>query len=28
VLRDEGVTDFTQYAVTPGTKLYNDLFLE
>lgn len=28
VLRDEGVTDFERYAVTPGTALYNDLFLE
>jgi citronellol/citronellal dehydrogenase len=28
VLRDAGVTDFDQYAVTPGTRLFNDLFLE
>jgi citronellol/citronellal dehydrogenase len=28
VLRQEGVTDFEQYAVSPGTKLYKDLFLE
>ena len=28
VLREEGVTDFMQYAVTPGAKLYTDLFLE
>jgi citronellol/citronellal dehydrogenase len=28
VLREEGVTDFAQYAVTPGAKLYTDLFLE
>ncbi len=28
VLRAEGVTDFEDYAVTPGTALYNDLFLE
>ena len=27
VLRDHGVTDFEQYAVSPGTPLYNDLFL-
>ena len=27
VLREEGVTDFGQYAVSPGTPLYNDLFL-
>ena len=26
VLREEGVTDFDQYAVSPGTKLYTDLF--
>jgi len=28
VLREEGVTDFDQYAVTPGTSLYTDLFLD
>ena len=28
VLREEGVTDFDQYAVSPGTKLYTDLFLD
>jgi len=28
VLRQEGVTDFSQYAVTPGTSLYTDLFLD
>jgi citronellol/citronellal dehydrogenase len=28
VLREEGVTDFERYAVTPGTSLYTDLFLE
>jgi citronellol/citronellal dehydrogenase len=28
VLREEGVTDFEQYAVTPGGRLYTDLFLE
>lgn len=28
VLREEGVTDFEHYAVTPGTKLYTDLFFE
>ena len=28
VLREEGVTDFDQYAVTPGVSLYTDLFLE
>jgi citronellol/citronellal dehydrogenase len=28
VLREEGVTDFDQYAVTPGARLYTDLFLE
>ncbi len=28
VLREEGVSDFEQYAVTPGTRLYTDLFLE
>ena len=27
-LREEGVTDFEQYAVTPGARLYPDLFLE
>jgi citronellol/citronellal dehydrogenase len=28
VLREEGVTDFEQYAVSPGTPLYTDLFLD
>ncbi len=28
VLRDEGITDFEGYAVTPGVNLYTDLFLE
>ena len=28
VLREAGVTDFEGYAVTPGAKLYTDLFLE
>jgi citronellol/citronellal dehydrogenase len=28
VLRENGVTDFEQYAVNPGTKLYTDLFLD
>lgn len=28
VLREEGVTDFDAYAVTPGTKPYTDLFLD
>ncbi|OGA39279.1 MAG: short chain dehydrogenase [Betaproteobacteria bacterium RIFCSPLOWO2_12_FULL_62_13] len=28
VLREEGVTDFAPYAVTPGTSLYTDLFLD
>ena len=28
VLREDGVTDFDQYAVTPGSGLYTDLFLE
>jgi citronellol/citronellal dehydrogenase len=28
VLREEGVTDFDHYAVTPGMKLYPDLFLD
>jgi len=28
VLREAGVTDFGQYAVTPGVPLFNDLFLE
>ena len=28
VLREEGVTDFDQYAVSPGTGLYADLFLD
>jgi citronellol/citronellal dehydrogenase len=28
VLRNEGVSDFEQYAVTPGTPLFNDLFLD
>ncbi len=28
VLREEGVTDFEQYAVSPGAKLHTDLFLD
>ena len=28
VLREEGVTDLDQYAVTPGVRLYTDLFLD
>jgi citronellol/citronellal dehydrogenase len=28
VLREEGVTEFDQYAVTPGQRLYTDLFLD
>lgn len=28
VLRDAGIKDFDQYAVTPGTPLFNDLFLD
>lgn len=28
VLRETGITDFDGYAVTPGAKLYTDLFLE
>jgi citronellol/citronellal dehydrogenase len=28
VLREEGVTQFEQYAVTPGARLYPDLFLD
>ncbi|MDH3288916.1 MAG: NAD(P)-dependent oxidoreductase [Betaproteobacteria bacterium] len=28
VLREEGVTDFEQYSVTPGAALYSDLFLD
>jgi citronellol/citronellal dehydrogenase len=28
VLREEGVTDFGRYAVTPGERLYTDLFLD
>jgi len=28
VLREEGVSDFDQYAVTPGAGLYSDLFLD
>ncbi|HEX9686750.1 MAG TPA: NAD(P)-dependent oxidoreductase [Burkholderiales bacterium] len=28
VLRKEGVTDFDQYAISPGTPLYIDLFLD
>src|SRR3954465_11575534 len=28
VLREEGVTDFEPYAVTPGARLYPDLFLD
>ena len=28
VLREEGITDFEPYAVTPGVALYSDLFLD
>jgi citronellol/citronellal dehydrogenase len=28
VLREEGVTDFTGYAVTPGVELQQDLFVD
>ena len=28
VLKDAGIKDFDQYAVTPGTPLFNDLFLD
>jgi citronellol/citronellal dehydrogenase len=28
VLRGQGVTDFEQYAVTPGASLFNDIFLD
>jgi len=28
VLREEGVTDFEQYAVTRGEALYSDLFVD
>ncbi len=28
VLREEGITDFEQYAVSPGSSLYTDLFLD
>jgi citronellol/citronellal dehydrogenase len=28
VLRGQGVTDFEQYAVTPGGRLYTDIFLD
>lgn len=28
VLREEGVTDFDHYAVSPGAKLYTDLFMD
>ena len=28
VLREEGVTEFDRYAVTPGARLYTDLFLD
>lgn len=28
VLRDQGVTDFEQYAVTPGAPLFNDIFVD
>ena len=28
VLRKEGVTDFEKYAITPGTPLFQDLFLD
>ena len=27
VLRGQGVTDFERYALTPGAKLYTDIFL-
>jgi citronellol/citronellal dehydrogenase len=28
VLREEGVREFDRYAVTPGAKLYPDLFVD
>jgi citronellol/citronellal dehydrogenase len=28
VLREEGITDFDRYAVSPGAALYTDLFLD
>ena len=28
VLAKEGITDLEKYSVTPGTKLYNDLYVE
>ena len=28
VLREEGVSDFDKYAVTPGAELVKDLFLD
>jgi citronellol/citronellal dehydrogenase len=28
VLRGQGITDFEQYAVTPGARLYTDIFLD
>jgi len=28
VLRGHGITDFEQYAVTPGASLFNDIFLD
>ena len=28
VLREEGVSDFAQYEVTPGAQLYPDLFVD
>ncbi|NOU01684.1 MAG: NAD(P)-dependent oxidoreductase [Gallionella sp.] len=28
ILRESGLTDFEQYAVSPGTRLYKDLFLD
>jgi citronellol/citronellal dehydrogenase len=28
VLREEGITEFAQYAVTPGARLHPDLFLD
>jgi len=28
ILREEGITNFEPYAVTPGARLYGDLFLD
>jgi citronellol/citronellal dehydrogenase len=28
VLREEGVSDFEHYAVSPGERLFDDLFLQ